>query len=223
MKRLLAVHLRLVDVVLRLVRLNLLWWGWTLRGVVVAGAFPATAALAAVARRDAIDGVDDDRAGWRALRREFAAARHAEARQANALGWMLAGAVALLVVEERLVRALGGDAFSTFVGGMLWMLVVLVLAIGVTAWPLGAHFDERPLAIVRRSALLLAGRPVAALVHLAVFAGVLCAYYLAPGLIPVFGLAAPMWLATGALWGTGVLPRRVEAVVARADTEVVKA
>ena len=202
--RLLAVHLRIADVLLRLVQLHALWVGWTLRGGVVLGVFPATAAVAAIARRDALGRTAAG--SWGELRRDFARHWRAQFRHANALGWILAAAGALILIEERVMRAAGDGAIGVFVAGVLWMLGAGVAALGVLVWPLAAHFDARPLAVIRGAVVLLLGRPLAALAPLGAAAALAAAYYLVPGLIPAFGVAGPLWLVTAVLLRGGALP-----------------
>ena len=201
--RLLAMHLRVAEVLLRLVQLHVLWIVWTLRGGVVLGAFPAAAAVAAISRADALGRSGE---GWRELRNEFAGHWRAQFRHANALGWTLAAAGSVILIEERVMRSVGDGGLGVFVAGVLWMLGAAVIAIGLLVWPLAAHFDARPLAVIRGAVVLMLGRPLAALAPLGAAAALAAAYYLVPGLIPAFGVAAPLWLVTTVLLRTGALP-----------------
>src|SRR5690606_9588575 len=68
MQRLLELHQRAGRLGLRLLYLQLLWLGWTLRGGVLLGIFPATAAVHAVLRaHERGGGTDHELPSWRAL------------------------------------------------------------------------------------------------------------------------------------------------------------
>lgn len=204
MKFLLSVHLGVSEVLIRLLQLHVLWLVGALRGAVVCGVFPATAALAQVARRDAGTREID---GWKALKNEFFTEWRREFRQSNVLGWVLLGSAALLIGEMRFLRVVSTGPLATMVGGLLWMLAAIVIAAAILAWPLAAHFEGSVFQTLRRALVFLVGRPAAALSYLGVFIGVIAAYVLLPGLLPVFGLAAPAWLASAVLWRMGALER----------------
>ncbi|MCC3763777.1 DUF624 domain-containing protein [Glycomyces sp. TRM65418] len=192
---------------LRLLCLHLLWLAWTLRGGVLLGVFPATAALHGVLREDArfaIAHPDEQpalaglRAGFRELwRREFAAA--------NRLGVLLVLGWATLVLDRRVTAAIDLGGLGPLIAGGLTVAGVWLGVVTVLVWPLQSHFDEGAWALLRRALILTAARPATAAMA-GTGVGVLwCAYYLVPGLIPVFGLAAPAAVATAVLWRSGVL------------------
>ncbi|UFU03129.1 DUF624 domain-containing protein [Ruania suaedae] len=212
MRRVLEWHQRLGRLGLRLLVLHLLWIGWTLRGAVVAGIFPATAALHGALRDDirhALQYPEDplalDRAGRRALRTRFAELWRAERGPANRLGAVLTVAWALVIVDRMVVAVLDLGGLGPVLAGGLTVAGVVLGLLTVLVWPLQAHFDEGAFALLRRSAVLAGGRPAAAALTGLGAGLILCAYYLIPGLIPVLGVAAPAAVATTCLWRTGVL------------------
>lgn len=203
MHRLLSMHSTAAEIALRLFLLHLLWILHALRGGVVLGVFPATAAMHAVLRRDAMTR-DHARAG---LWHEFDAGWRSELGRANALGWSLTAVWAVLLVQHRVLTATPPSGLAAGVAGALWIGIAVLGVVTTLAWVLHAHFEESAPALLRRSVTLALGRPFVALGCTAGVAVVLCGYYLLPGLVPVLGMSLPALVAVTTLWGSGVLPR----------------
>ncbi len=216
MGRLLGWHTRVGDQGLRLLVLHLLWIGWTLRGGVVLGLFPASAAVQAVVRRDAMRGVEGR--GLRAVRAEFRAAWRAELVPANALGYVVLGLAGVLVLDRRVLATLDLGAAGPVLAGLLTVLTVTSFVVCAVLPVLASHYAESPVRLLRRAVLLVAARPALALGNAVVVGTVLCLYYVVPGLGPVFGVALPAWLSFATLWGSGVLPAAGPAAPAAAET-----
>lgn len=211
MGRLLGWHTRAGDLGLRLLRLHLLWIGWTLRGGVVLGIFPATAAVCAVVRRDLLRGEDDpDRAP---LRHELGAFWRQELVGANVLGYAVTALWAVLLVDRHLLGVVDLGAVGPVLAGLLWVLTAFAFVATAALPALQAHFAEGPGALLRRAAVLVLARPKQALLNALVVGVVLCGYYVVPGLVPVFGVALPAYLSFSCLWSSGLLgaPRPVPA------------
>ncbi|KAB8194142.1 DUF624 domain-containing protein [Nonomuraea phyllanthi] len=205
MNALLGWHTRLGEVGLRLFLLHLLWLGGTLAGGVVLGVFPATAAVYAVVRRDLMGRDEPSR-----LREEFATAWRREFRAANALGYAFLALWALLLLDRHVVATVDLGAAGPALAGLFWLLAVFLFGMSVAAGPLAAHFAESVPKLVVRSALFVLARPLVAGLNAVAVAVVLCVYYVVPGLVPVFGIAAPACLSFAYLWSTGLLPRPKE-------------
>ncbi len=203
MRRLLSLHSTAAEIVLRLFLLHLLWILHTLRGGVVVGLFPATAAVHAVLRRDVMSR-DYARAG---LWREFGAGWRSELGRANVLGWTITTLWAVLLVQHGILTATPPTGLAAGVAGALWLVMAVLGVVTSVAWVLHAHFEESVMALLRRSLTLAVGRPLVALGCAAGVAVVLCGYYVLPGLIPVLGTTLPALVAVTTLWGSGVLPR----------------
>lgn len=208
MNRVLGWHTRIGDAGLRLAYLQLLWIIHTLLGAVVFGAYPATAAVFAVLRRDRMEadgwaGAADRPSVWR----EFHAAWRSELVSANVIGVVLTAGWAVVVYDHRLLRAVDMGVAGPALQGVLWLLTLLLLVMSSTVFVLHVHFAESPGRILRRSAVLTIARPVLALMCAAVLAVALGLYYLLPGLGIVFGVVAPAFAIVGYVWQTGVLPR----------------
>lgn len=208
MNRVLGWHTRIGDAGLRLAYLQLLWLVHTLLGAVVFGAYPATAAVFAVLRRDRMQAE-----GWAGtadrgpLWREFHAAWRSELVSANVIGVVLTAGWAVVVYDHRLLRAVDMGVAGPALQGVLWLLTLLLLVMSSTVFVLHAHFAESPGRILRRSAVLTIARPLLALMCAAVLAVALGLYYVLPGLGIVFGAVAPAFAIVAYVWQTGVLPR----------------
>lgn len=209
MRRIAAWHTTLGELALRLFLLHILWIGGALAGGVVLGIFPATAAAMGVLRRDAMDHRAEE-AGAAAeprssLLREYVTLWRREFRSANILGWLLTTAWAVLLYEYWLLGANRIGIPGSAVAAGILVLLVLVFVITANVWPLQAHFDEGPLALLRRSLILTLGRPVHSLLLAAGVGAVAGAYYMLPGLAAVFGISLAAFLSTQLLWGAGIL------------------
>lgn len=208
MNRVLGWHTRIGDAGLRLAYLQLLWLVHTLLGAVVFGAYPATAAVFAVLRRDRMEadgwaGAADRPSVWR----EFHDAWRSELVSANVIGVVLTAGWAVVVYDHRLLRAVDMGVAGPALQGVLWLLTLLLLVMSSTVFVLHAHFAESPGRVVRRSAVLTIARPMMALLCAAVLGVALGLYYVLPGLGIVFGVVAPAFAIVGYVWQTGVLPR----------------
>ncbi|GAA3227909.1 YesL family protein [Nonomuraea helvata] len=201
MKRVITWHTRAGEVGLLLLKLHLLWVVWSLAGGIVLGVFPATAAVYGVVRGEFLRS---------STPREFRRLWRQEFRTANVVGYVFATAWAVLLMERRLLETLDLGVVEPLLGAALWLMTLFLSCMTVNVWVLAAHFAEGPFALVRRSAVLVLARPLQALVTLLVAGVVLCAYYLVPGLVPVFGIAAPAFVSFAYVWSTAVLPVRLE-------------
>ena len=203
MNRLLGWHTKAGDLGLRLLQLHLLWIWWTLRGAVVLGVFPATAAVLAVVRRDAMRG--DDGSDRAPLRQEFGAFWRQELGAANVVGYAVTVVWVVLLLDRHVLAVVDLGPAGPVLAGVLWVVTAFAFVMTVSLPALSAHFADRPGALLRRAAVLVVARPRQALLNALVVGIVLCTYYVVPGLIPVFGVAMPAYLSFSYLWGSGLL------------------
>lgn len=201
-------HLRAARLATRLFLLHLLWLFWTVRGGVVLGAFPATAALIASIRKDVMAeqrGEADEyaiRPSWSF----FAAIWRREFGAANRLGWLLSAGWTLLLIDRHLLATVDLGPVSPVLAGLLSVLTAVGLVVTAMAWCLAAHFAEPVRSTILRAVKFTLSRPVHAMTATGATAVVGAAYYLVPGLLPVLGLAAPAFVCFRWIWHTGVLP-----------------
>lgn len=205
MNALLGVHTRVGEVGLRLFRLHLLWFGWTLAGGGLLGIFPATAAVCAVVRRDLMGRDEPSRLGA-----EFGTAWREQFRNANALGYTLLTLWALLLLDRHVVATIDLGAAGPGLAWLFWLLAMFLSAMSAAVWPLAAHFAESVPKLIVRSALFVLARPLIAGFNACAVAIVLSVYYVVPGLLPVFGITVPLYLSFAYLWSTRLLPRQTD-------------
>lgn len=217
MDRLLGWHTRAGELGLRLLGLHLLWIVGTLRGGVVLGLFPATAAVFAVVRRDVRRGDDDG--GRPPLRQEFGAFWRQELVAANTAGYAVVAVWAVLLVDRRLLGLVDLGAAAPVLAGLLWVVTAFAFVATAALPALQAHFAGGTMSLLRRSAVLVVARPKQALLNALAVGVVLCGYYVVPGLVPVFGVALVALVSTTTLWGSGLLgaPDRHASPSTRAD------
>ena len=204
MHRLVGWHTRVGELGLRLLVLHLLWIGWTLRGGIVLGVFPASAAVHAVVRRDAMRGVEGR--GTRAVRVEFRDAWRAELVPANVLGYTVSALWAVLLLDRHVLGVVDLGLAGPVLAGLLTLLTVAAFVATAALPALASHYAEGPVRLLRRAAVLVVARPRQALVNALVVGVALGTYYVVPGLVPVFGVALPAWLSFATLWASGLLP-----------------
>lgn len=202
-ERLVTLHTQVGTLGWRLLKLHLLWLLHTLRGGVLLGAFPATAAVHEVLRRDLMS---DDISERRGIWTEFDAAWRSNLRGANLLGYSLTLLWAVLLVERQLLAG-AGSGLAGAAGSLLWFATAFLAVACALVWPLAAHYDEAPVLHLRRAATLVLARPVIALVTASAGGVILAAYYLVPGLVPVLGVAAPALATSFCLRRSGILPK----------------
>jgi len=207
MQRLLAWHTRIGHLGLRLLCLQLLWLGWTVRGGIVLGVFPATAAVHGILRADARreDLAPGDVPELRGLRAQVRDLWRREFAVANRLGAVLTLLWAVVLVDRAVVANVDLGSLGPVLQGAHTVGGVVLGVLTVLVWPLQAHFDEGPFALLRRSVVMMLGRPAITAITALGVGIVLYVYYLIPGLIPVFGIIAPAAIATACLWRMGVL------------------
>jgi uncharacterized membrane protein YesL len=217
MRRALEWHTRAGEIGLLLFKLHLLWIWRCLLGGIVLGVFPATAAVYGVVRREFV-GLDSD-GEPSTVRQQFRALWQQEFRTANLVGYIFVALWAVLLLDRRLLETYALGAIEPALGGLLWLLTMFLSCMSTNVWVLAAHFDETGLTLVRRSAILVLARPVSALLNLVIVGVVASAYYVVPGLVPVFGVAVPAFLSFAYVWSTGVLvrPQRAPKATSRAE------
>jgi len=167
--------------------LNLLWWAFTLLGVIVLGVVPASVAGAELTRRRLRGEVFP-------VGREFAAAWRRELWRSNvALG---AGFVVTAMLAVAVVGRIGAGAIGDPVGILSVVALLAAFAITAVAVPLYAHYD-----LPLRAYLLTAGRwATRNILHvLLLLLGAVAVAGIGsilPGVIPFFSAGAWLTLST---------------------------
>lgn len=152
-----------IDQVFRLISrfalLNLLWIGFSAIGLVVAGFFPATVTMFAVARKW-VRGEQQTavfRTFWSIYKQVFL--------KANIYGWVIALIGGILYINYRVMVAAGTDIPIIVVFSYLFLVLLYFLFI-VTLLPVSVHFNGGAKEIIIKSFQFMIGRAHLALILL---------------------------------------------------------
>lgn len=166
--------------------LNLLWFVFSLIGLILFGLFPATAALFSVLRKlimetDDLSTLEVTKLFWSKFKFEFL--------KSNLVGFLISFCGFILYLDIRVLQQLDNNLFHvsltivTFVIGFVYLLTLLYI------FPVFVHFDMKIFQYPKHAFILAIGRPLQTLVMMIILAIVIFLYTLLPGLMPVFGVS----------------------------------
>ncbi|WP_340082545.1 DUF624 domain-containing protein [Terribacillus sp. FSL K6-0262] len=130
----------------RFAHLNALFLLYTLLGLIVAGAAPATIAALQVSRR-LLNGEEVK------LHRTFRQAYKQEFWSANKLGWLLLGTGFILYTNYLLIRQADGQLFF-LVPFLFYVLIFCYMTVVFWSFPLLAHYKAGTFQIVRNAFII---------------------------------------------------------------------
>ncbi|WP_339180095.1 YesL family protein [Oceanobacillus sp. FSL W7-1293] len=119
--------------VARMALLNLLWFLYSLLGLLVAGVFPATIATLGVVRKWLMG--EQDIKIWKTFRKIY----KQEFTSVNGLGWVLTGIGGVLFLNYKAIEAFGRE-LSFIVPFAFYLLLFLYMVIVIWSFPLKAHY-----------------------------------------------------------------------------------
>ncbi|NMM94116.1 YesL family protein [Bifidobacterium oedipodis] len=173
----------------RLVMMNLLWIAYTLLGLVVFGIVPATITVVEVFRAYEREG---DAFAW--------AKRSWQYYKANIKRfWLLSAGFSLVMVSGVLSWQVLEFQSNPFAWVLLIVLVYLFGLVLPFAAANEANFDITRLALVKNSLQLPLMWPLTSLKILAVEVAVTAICWMVPGLLPIFAVSVPLFLASAFL------------------------
>lgn len=149
----------------RMFHVQFLWILYSLRGLVVAGLFPATAAMFATMRR--LIRIP----GGFGLNDYFKKEYKANFKKANGLGYLLVILLFLFILNFRSAQLMEGTAGMIFVILSFVMIVVLFLLL-ISSWGVMAHYELGILEIIKHTLIIFSVNPlhvVLLLISLVVF------------------------------------------------------
>lgn len=200
----------------------------TVMGVVVAGLFPALAALYGTLRSWLIE---ESSREWtiRHIWDVFHGIWRSELKSANLFGWPQFVLWALLFWDGFIVRWGDLGMMGLVITAVMLLLNVVYGMFVLVSWALRANFDERAPWIIRGSMQLIMTRPLCSLLVFVVLVGTACVYDVLPGLGILFGFVMPAFLTMLSVFHTGRLPGmdareiRERAAAARRDADAAPA
>lgn len=177
----------------------------TLLGLVVVGFFPSIAATCSTFRTWLLDVHDRSwtvKQSWTT----FHQAWKSELKGANIFGWPQLLIWGLLAWEYWLTMNNDMGTIGLAVSGLLLLLNLFYGLFFFMSWPVRSNFDEGPLWVTKASLIMVIARPWCSLMVFLLFLVMVWAYYTWPGLMMVFGLAAPLFAVMAAVYSWGRLP-----------------
>lgn len=183
MKKLMTIQVKIGEVGLELFLLHLLWLGFTLLGGIVLGFYPATMAVIKLLRDNHFRLEKEA-----SLFQRFWYYYRAEFIPANLIGALYTVLYGLLVADYWIISRVNLGNVSLILQGVLLLLLVICTVLFLNSGAIYSHFEGKLTEQVKRSFILLVGKPLISLKLLGIILIIVILYGLIPGLIPVFGL-----------------------------------
>ncbi|OXS73141.1 YesL family protein [Domibacillus enclensis] len=169
---------------LNLFLLNLLWIIFSAGGLLVAGVFPATAALIAVLRNLIIRQEDTAlfKEFWCQFRRYFV--------KANLLGYVLTAGGVVLYIDFRIMQHIVTmSIFHIFLLSFLYILIFFYVFTAFYAFPVLVHYHTGVFGCLKYSLIMAAGKPLQSISVAAALLLLVWVFAKIPGLLAVFGIS----------------------------------
>ncbi|GGP13261.1 YesL family protein [Oceanobacillus neutriphilus] len=182
---------RITEWITRLAYVNLLWILFTLMGLVVFGAFPATVSLCTVERQwiKKDTNVSVWMTFWNTYRNEFL--------KANAVGYIFLIIGLVIYIDMRVFQGSSNILFS-YVSYIFLIILIFYMFVGMFLFPVYVHFELKVLQYFKQTFLVAILNPFA-IVSIAV--SILITYFIMfymPPLLIFFGISVlafiTMWL-----------------------------
>lgn len=147
----------------RLLHLQLLWLIYTLRGAIVIGLFPSTAALYAAIRKLLRDGGDIE------INDYFKVKYKESMKDSNILGYLLLVMSVLLIVNLRSAQLMQSTIGFVYVF-ISYGLMILLIIFSLTIWAFLAHFALSLGQVIKHAIVILLLNPLHSFAVFIVFA-----------------------------------------------------
>lgn len=176
-------YIRFGEWALKLFLLNLLWFIFSVLGLLVLGIFPATAALFAVMRKLLMQSEDISifKLFWNSYKNEFL--------KSNLLGFVISFIGFLLYIDYRVLQQLSVNILHQSLTITSFILIFLYVLVSIYIFPIFVHFNMSTFGYIKHAFILAIARPLKTLLVIVGLAVILYVLRLVPGLIPVFGVS----------------------------------
>lgn len=184
----------IIDLILHwvtsLALINVLWYLFTLRGLVIGGVFPATTAVLGVSRKMILKGTDVNI--WKTFNQVY----REEYLQSNILGWFLSGIGGLLYINYKIIANSAGEiAIITLFA--FYLVLFFYSIIVLWSFPLLAHYKSTWIQHLK-NAFIIGFTKVHYTFAIGLMAfAVMYFSFEYPGLVPFFSISM---VATGGMW-----------------------
>ncbi|THE12502.1 DUF624 domain-containing protein [Bacillus timonensis] len=172
---------RLFTWITRLVVINLLWFFYTMIGLVVGGIFPATLSVLKIFRKWIIG--EKQVPIWSTFRQEY----RREFIKSNLIGWMLTIAGIILFINYLVIKSM--DNISILIPVAFYLLIIFYINLLIWSFPQLAHYNGKIRDFFRNAIILGFGR-----FHytIAIFFYLFFVLYISlkyPGILPFFTIS----------------------------------
>ncbi|UAL47139.1 DUF624 domain-containing protein [Sutcliffiella horikoshii] len=183
-------YIRLGNWAFNLVLLNFLWILFSISGLLIAGIFPATAAMFAVLKQMIMEDENPAiiKSFWGHFKSDFI--------KSNIIGYLLMVMGFILYLDIRVLQEMENGilplalASATVVIGILYLLTLLYIV------PIFVHFKLKLLQYPLHAVILAIAKPFHTIYLLALLAVVAYAYIIIPALMLVFGISLAAYFMT---------------------------
>ncbi|GAE35017.1 YesL family protein [Halalkalibacter akibai] len=180
---------RILHWVVKLAAINLLWFYYTLVGLVVGGVFPATLAALGVSRKLIMG--DTDLQTWKTFKQLY----REEFLRANVMGWLLTVIGGILYLNYQVIASSSEILFV--IPFAFYFILFFYIIVVIWAFPLLAHYQTTWFAYIRSAVIIGLTK-----IHYTFASGlvVFAVVYVSldfPGMIPFFSISLA---AIGCMW-----------------------
>ncbi|SFM08685.1 Uncharacterized membrane protein YesL [Gracilibacillus orientalis] len=177
-------YMRFGNWILKLLILNILWFMFTLLGLVIFGLFPATVALFAVIRKLVMQKDDDVpifQLFWSTYKSDFV--------KSNCLGIVVLIIGTILFADIYILKQLDPGIMNQFLLIIVFLLIVVYMALFTYIFPVFVHYDTNILGYFKYTIILIIGRPFHTIFMMVSIVALMYVLRWMPGLIPVCGFS----------------------------------
>lgn len=184
MKKFMDGYQKIGELGLDLFILNFYWVVFTLLGGILFGMFPATVSLYASIRQKLTYGRYEDKlykVFWNYYKTEFV--------KSNKLGFIIYLLSFILYLDFRLLGLFNMGLMGVVAMTVLAILSIIFVLILIHLIPVYVQFEDTIFQYIKRSFILIVGKPKETVVSLILLILLTIVYYNIPGFIPVFGIS----------------------------------
>ncbi|WP_112182338.1 MULTISPECIES: YesL family protein [Paraliobacillus] len=176
-------YIRIGELGLKLFYLNLLWFFFSLLGLIIVGVFPATAAMFNVLRKLIIESEDTPifKTFWEGYKTSLI--------KSNIIGYISLVIGFVLIIDIRVIQQLDSSILNQIITISLYVILVIYALINFYLFPIFSHYELKILEYFKYSIILVLAKPLQTVFLLLGFIVLAYMYQKISGLIPVFGIS----------------------------------
>lgn len=180
---------RIFTWIMRLAAINLLWFLFTLKGLIIGGIFPATLSTLKIFRKWRLGNFEFHI--WNTFKYEY----RKEFAKSNTIGWILTIAGIILYLNYLAIQSI--SSVHIVFHAAFYLLIFFYINLVIWSFPLLAHYDGKISQFFRNAIIIGFGRIHYTIAVLVYFFVVLYISLKFPGFLPFFTISAA---AFGWIW-----------------------